>query len=228
MRIFGSSPFFFLLLVLLAVCLYARIPHVKGDDMDQTTIKQIATRIKSLREDMEFSTADMADALGIEETKYLEAEDGSYDFSFTFLYRTAEKLGVDMIDLLTGEGPHLTGYSVMRKGEGLEIKRDEGFKYLHLAPEFKNKLAEPFLVTAPYRESEQDAPIKMQSHAGQEFNYIVSGQMRFAYEGHVEDLGPGDTVLYDSNRDHGMIAVGGGPCTFLAVVLKDPKDDEGV
>jgi mannose-6-phosphate isomerase-like protein (cupin superfamily) len=197
--------------------------------MDQSTIKQIAMRIQSLREDLEFSPADMADAIGIDEAKYLEAENGEYDFSFTFLYRTAEKFGVDMIDLLTGEGPHLTGYSVMRRGEGLEIKRDEGFKYLHLAPEFKNKLCEPFLVTAPYRESEQNAPIKLQSHVGQEFNYIVSGQMRFVYEEHVEDIGPGDTVYYDSTREHGMIAIGGGPCTFLAIVLKDHKDDgEGV
>jgi len=195
--------------------------------MDRLTIEQIATRVKSLREDMGFSPADMASAIGIDEAKYLEAEAGGYDFSFTFLYRTAEKLGVDMIDLLTGEGPHLTGYSVMRRGEGLTIKRDEGFRYLHLAPEFKDKLCEPFLVTAPYRESEQDAPIKMQSHAGQEFNYIVSGQLRFAHGNHTEDLNPGDTVLYDSNIDHGMIAIGGGPCTFLAVVLKDPRETEG-
>jgi len=194
--------------------------------VEQRTIEQIATRVRALREDMEFSPAEMADAIGIDVVKYEQAEAGEYDFSFTFLYRAAEKFGVDMIDLLTGEGPHLTGYSLMRRGEGLEITRDEGFKYLHLAPEFKNKLCEPFMVTAPYRESEQDVPIKMQSHAGQEFNYIVSGRMRFAYEEHIEDLGPGDTVLYNSNRDHGMIAVGGGPCTFLAIVLKDPADND--
>ena len=192
--------------------------------MEQKTIDKIAMRVRSLREDMELSPAEMADAIGIDVEKYEEAEAGKYDFSFTFLYRAAEKFGVDMIDLLTGEGPHLTGYSLMRRGEGLEIARDEGFKYLHLAPAFKNKLAEPFMVTAPYRESEQDAPIKMQSHAGQEFNYIVSGRLRFAYEEHVEDLGPGDTVLYDSTNEHGMIAIGGGPCTFLAIVLKDPHD----
>ena len=197
--------------------------------MDKLTIGQIATRIRSLREDMEFSPAEMASAIGIDPSKYDDAEEGKYDFSFTFLYRAAEKLGVDMIDLLTGEGSHLTGYSCMRKGEGLELQRDEGFKSLHLAPEFKHRLCEPFLVTAPYRESEQDTPIKMQSHAGQELDFIISGQMRFAYENHIEDLDPGDTVLYNSNRNHGMIAVGGGSCTFLAIVLKDPKDySEGV
>ena len=50
---------------------------------------------------------------------------------------------------------------------------------------------------------------------------MISGRLRFAFEDHVEDLGPGDTVYYDSGRGHGMIAIGGEPCTFLAVVLHD-------
>lgn len=44
--------------------------------------------------------------------------------------------------------------------------------------------------------------------------------MRFAYEGHVEELEAGDALLYDSGRGHGMIATGGEPCRFLAIVMK--------
>ena len=54
---------------------------------------------------------------------------------------------------------------------------------------------------------------------------MVSGRLRFAYEGHEEVLEAGDAVFYDSGRGHGMVATGGEPCTFLAVVLKD-RDDE--
>ena len=75
-------------------------------------------------------------------------------------------------------------------------------------------------MTAPYIEAEQDQPIHLSYHEGQEFDYVLSGQLRFAYEDHVEDLGPGDTLLYDSGRGHGMIAIGGAPCTFLALVMK--------
>ena len=135
--------------------------------------------------------------------------------SFTFLYKCAQRLGVDVIELLTGEDPHLSGYSLTRAAEGLSIKRRAGFEYLHKAPHFKNKLAEPFLVTAPYLEEEQDAPIHLSYHKGQELDYIISGRMRFAYEDHIEDL-----LMYDSGRGHGMIATGGEPCTFLAVVMK--------
>ena len=51
---------------------------------------------------------------------------------------------------------HLTGYSLTREGAGLSIKRRAGFEYLHKAPHFRHKLAEPFVVTAPYLEEEQD------------------------------------------------------------------------
>ena len=51
-------------------------------------------------------------------------------------------------------------------------------------------------------------------------SYVISGRLRFAFEDHVEEIGPGDLVMYDSGRGHGMIACGGEPCTFLAIVLK--------
>lgn len=187
-------------------------------------LSEIAQRIRSLRDDCSYSVPDMADALEVSPEDYERAESGEQDLSFTFLYRCADKLGVDMIDLLTGEGPHLTGYALTRSGAGLSIKRREGFEYLHLAATFKNKQCEPFLVTAPYRTEEQTAPIKLSSHAGQEFNYIISGQLKFAHENHEEVLNPGDSVLYDSSKPHGMIATGDSDCVFLAIVLKDNSE----
>lgn len=181
--------------------------------------KEVANRIKSLREDMDFTLQEMACATGRSIEEYAAQESGEEDLSFTFLYKCADKLGVDAIELLTGEAPHLTGYSLVRADDGLSIRRHETFEYLHKAPFFKNKLAEPFLVTAPYDEAEQNAPIHQSFHKGQEFDYIISGHMRFAYEGHVEELGPGDSLLYDSGRAHGMIATGGEPCVFLAIVM---------
>ena len=183
-------------------------------------IADIARRIRALREDSGFSAPEMAAAAGISEADYEKVEAGEQDLSFTVLYRCAEKLGVDIVDLLTGEGPHLTGYSVVRAGGGLSMKRRAGFEYLHLAPNFRDKLAEPFLVTAPFNAAEQDAPIALSVHVGQELDYVISGQLKFAYESHVEVLGPGDTIYYDSGRGHGMIAAGGDECRFLAIVFK--------
>ena len=181
---------------------------------------EIAQRIRALREIMEFSSEEMANAAGVsvEENEILES--GAQDFSFTFLYRCAQKFGVDMIELLTGENPHLTNYTVVRGGKGLPIRRREGFEYYHLASNFRDKLAEPFYVKAPYRAEEQDRPIALSTHKGQEFDFILKGTLSFAHEDHFEELEAGDSVLYDSGKGHGMIAVGGEPCEFLAIILR--------
>jgi transcriptional regulator with XRE-family HTH domain len=189
----------------------------------EPNIAEVANRIHALREDLNLTTQEMAEATGRTVAEYEAMESGTEDLSFTFLFRCAEKFGVDMIELLTGEGPHLTGYSLMRAGQGLSIKRGEGFEYRHLAPTFKDKLAEPFFVTAPYIASEQNAPIHLSRHDGQEFDFVISGHMRFAYESHTEELAPGDALFYDSSRGHGMIATGGEPCAFLAIVLKESE-----
>ena len=168
---------------------------------------------------------EMAEATGRSVAEYAAQEAGEEDLSFTFLYKCAEKFGVDVIELLTGENPHLTGYSLTRAGTGLSIKRRAGFEYLHKAPHFRHKLAEPFVVTAPYLEEQQNVPVHLSRHEGQELDFIISGQMRFAYEDHEEILNPGDVVMYDSGRGHGMVATGGAPCVFLAIVMK-PGDEK--
>ena len=183
-------------------------------------VKEIAARIQALREDLEISIDEMAEATGRTPEEYAAQETGQHDLSFTFLHKCASKFGVDVVELLTGESPHLTGYSLVRAGEGISITRRAGFEYLHKGGHLKNRLCEPFLVTSPYIAEEQDAPIHLSYHEGQEFDYIISGHMRFAYENHIEELGPGDSLLYDSGRGHGMIAIDGEPCTFIAIVMK--------
>jgi len=188
-------------------------------------IKDIANRIRTLREDSDLTMQEMAEATGRSLSEYAAQESGEQDLSFTFLYKCANMLGVDVIELLTGEAPHLKGFSLVRAGDGLSIKRHANFEYLHKAPHLQNKLAEPFLVTIPYEEDLQDKEIHLSYHKGQELDYIVSGHVRFSYEGHTEDLGPGDTVMYDSGRGHGLLAIGGEPCVLLAVVI-EPHDEQ--
>ena len=186
----------------------------------ETRINDIAERIRALRDATGHTQEEVAKATGVSLNEYKALENGESDFTFTFLYGCAEKFGVDIIELLTGEGPNLSGYSLVRAGRGLPMKRREGFEYRHLAYSFKKKRAEPFIVNAPYRASDLKN-VPMSSHEGQEFNYVLKGRMRFVHEGHVEDLGEGDSVFYNSSRRHGMAALDKEGCTFLAIVLKE-------
>lgn len=186
-------------------------------------IQEVTGRIRALREDMGITMQEMADATGRSLVEYAAQESGEQDLSFTFLYKCAERMGVDVVELLTGENPRLSRYSLVRKDEGIHIKRRAGFEYLHKAPYFKGKLAEPFVVTVPWDPALESQPIHLSYHDDQEIEYVISGHMRFAYEDHVEELAPGDLVMFDATRGHGMIAIGGEPLVFLAIVIKDPE-----
>lgn len=194
--------------------------------MMDTRIFEIAERIRGLRSMLEISAEDAAKATGVTPEEFIEYEQGSKDFGFTFLYKCAELFGVDIVELLTGENPKLMFYSVVRKGEGLDMKRRAGFTYEHMAYKFRDKLAETFLVTAPYSEKAQTEPIELSYHKGQEMDYIISGQLRVRFENHEEVLNPGDVAYYDSGRGHGMIACGGQPCTFIAVVIRGDREEK--
>lgn len=185
-----------------------------------TKILEIAQRIKGLREILEIPAEEMAALLEITPEEYLAHENGEQDFSFTFLHKCANRFGVDIIELLTGENPHLSFFTVTKKGHGVSMSRRSGFSYQHMAHNLKGKLCEPFVVTAPYSEEEQTRPIALSTHEGQEFDYILKGKLKVRMENHILELEEGDAIMYDSAHGHGMIATGGEDCVFLAVVIK--------
>lgn len=190
----------------------------------EPNIAEVAERIVAMRELCDISAEEMAEIVGKPVEEYLEYETGTKDFSFTFLYKCAERFGIDMVELLTGDNPHLSGFSLVRKDHGLPMKRRIGFQYQHLAATFKDKLAEPFVVFAPYIEEDQNAPIRTSTHVGNEFDYILEGTLRFSHDGREMELGPGDSVYYDSGKPHGMYATSKSGCKFIAVVMKGAEE----
>ena len=151
----------------------------------KTQLAEVAERIRTMREIMGLSEEEMAQRTGVSVEDYRKYELGESDFSFTFIFKCAERFGIDPTDLIKGVSPTLSTYTVSRRGEGLPITRRHGFKYLNLAPLFKQKTAEPFYVTMPYNEAEQNVAIKLSTHQGQELDIIVKGKMRVQVGSHA-------------------------------------------
>lgn len=183
------------------------------------SLKEVAGRIKDLREAKGYTKEELAKLTGVSVEEYEVLETGETDFSFTFIYKCAKACDVEVADLLEGRSTTLTSFSITRKGEGLKILKQHGVEYNNLAPKFKEKLAEPFLVKFPYLPEEQNAPMKLNSHNGQEFDVIVKGSLKVQVGNHVDVLHEGDSIFYNSLIPHGMIAVSEGGCEFHAVVL---------
>ena len=189
-------------------------------------LMEVAFRIKEMREVCGFSVEEMAEKTDITAEQYCEYEKGTADFPFSFIHKCAKAFGIGKTDLLEGKSSNLSSYTVTRKGEGKITSKEDGIEINNLAPLFKNKLAEPYLAKYEYREDLQNKPIHTITHGGQEFDIVLSGKLKVRVGNHTEVLGEGDSIYYKSSTPHGMIAVDGEDCTFLAVVIsEDEKAD---
>jgi acetyl-CoA synthetase len=184
-----------------------------------TMLMDVATRIRELREIAGFSPEEMAKKTDLSPDTYEKYESGLVDLPFTFIHKCAILFGVELTELLEGSGARLKSYTVTRKGKGRITAREPGIEIKDLAPLFRNKIAEPFWVTYTYSEEQQNQPINLATHAGQEFDIILSGSLKVQIGEHIEILNEGDSIYYNSSTPHGMIAVGGKDCVFCAVVL---------
>ena len=187
---------------------------------------EMAFRIREMRGICGFSEAEMARKTDTTPEEYRIYESGTVDLPFTFIHKCSLAFGIGITDLLEGHSANLSSYTVTRRGEGQQTAKEPGIEISNLAPFFRNKLAEPYYVTYDYDEAQQHMPIHMTTHAGQEFDIILSGQLKVQVGEHTEILGEGDSILYNSSTPHGMIAVGGRPCVFCAVVISGEKADE--
>lgn len=179
-------------------------------------LKEIGTRLEELRDICDISAEDMARQMGMTVEEYRAYEEGQLDYSFSFLYNAANILGVEVVDIMSGDSPKLSTCVVTKKDQGIEVSRNDSYDYAHLAFTFRGKRAEPMIVTT---QPSKKTPV-MHEHEGQEFDYILSGTMKF-YIGDISyELNKGDSIYFDSSKAHSFKAVGDKPLKFLAVVIK--------
>ncbi|MBE7006991.1 MAG: cupin domain-containing protein [Ruminococcaceae bacterium] len=186
----------------------------------------IAQRIRAMREISEYSTKEMAERIEIPESLYLQYERAEIDLPFTFIHKCAQVFDVELTDLLEGNSARLSSYTVTRRDRGLVTASEDGITIQDMASKFRHKLATPYWVTYEYSEQLQHEPIHTTTHAGQEFDLVIKGSMKVRVGDHVEVLHEGDSIFYNSSTPHGMIAVDGADCVFLAMIMASDETDK--
>ena len=182
-------------------------------------IREVAERIRLTRESVGLTPEEMAEKCGVSVYEYLAYEGGAKDFSFSFIYKFANETGVEITDLMEGESPRINSFDITRKGEGLPIARRKGLSYLRLAPKFRNKIGEPFLVTIPYVDEKFRVP-HPHTHEGQELDIVISGQLKVRVGDNVEVLNEGDSIYFNPTYPHGQRCVGDSKARFLTVIAE--------
>jgi transcriptional regulator with XRE-family HTH domain len=183
----------------------------------QEKIKQMAERIKELRQIFDVSATQLAQEFEVDPALYAQYESGAIDIPVSILYKLAHRFNVELTALITGEEPRLHTFALTRSGKGVTVERRKEFKYQSLAYNFIHKQAEPFLVVVdPPAKNE---PVHYNSHPGQEFNFLLEGSMLVDLDGHEVTLNPGDSLYFDSGIKHGMKPLNGKPVRFLAIIF---------
>ena len=187
--------------------------------VDLTKLQEVAIRIREMRDICGFSVAEMAEKTEVSTEEYVAYEAGKLDFPFSFIHKCALAFGIGITDLLEGRSAHLSSYTVTRKGEGQETAKEAGISIMSVAPLFRQKIAEPYRVRYEYDPALQNKPIHLTKHDGQEFDFVLEGKLKVQVGSNIEYLEAGDCIYYNSSTPHGMIAVDGQDCLFMAVVL---------
>ncbi|MFA5535431.1 MAG: XRE family transcriptional regulator [Mariniphaga sp.] len=180
-------------------------------------IHEIANRLCGLREMLNISIEEMAATCHISVDEYLGYESGEKDIPVGALENISKKYNIEMTALLFGDEPKMKSFFLTRSGQGIAMERTRAYKYQALASGFIGRKADPFIVTV--EPVSEDNPVHLNSHNGQEFNFVLEGRLLLSIHAHELILNAGDSLYFDASLPHGMKALDGKPVKFLAIIF---------
>ncbi|GKH45923.1 MULTISPECIES: helix-turn-helix domain-containing protein [Anaerotruncus] len=176
-------------------------------------IKQIAQRIRELREILDVDAADLAKQVNVSVAEYNRYENAESDIPIGVIYAVAAALNVDPTVLLTGDAPRMSDYTIVRQGRGVSVERYKGYKFSSLAFNYIGRQFDPMVVDLEPMEN----PPELVVHGGQEFNYVLKGTVQLVIGSREFLLEAGDSAFFNPMTPHGQRAVGG-PVKFLTII----------
>ncbi len=176
---------------------------------------EIAPRLRGLREACGFSIDEMAALAKVTPRDVTNYESATQEIPVSYLKDVAHACGVDLTALISGNDAHLHGHTIVRKGEGLSVRRRKDYDYWSLASRLSGRAMEPFLVRVPPKEEEN---LTFTTHQGQEFIYMLEGRLEIWLDQKKEVLEPGDSLYFNSTIAHALRGLDGKDALFLDVI----------
>jgi transcriptional regulator with XRE-family HTH domain len=181
----------------------------------------IGGKMRQFRENKGLSVQELAAAAGLSRPLVSQIENEQVSPPISTLLKIANALNTDISFFFQDTGLQEKTV-VVRENERLNSPRRQvqgkaqlGYTYEALAYKKAFKHMEPFLVT--FEAKEPDDVIKF-SHEGEEFHFLLEGQLEFSSEEETIVLNPGDSIYFESDQLHGFRAVGDKPAKALVTV----------
>jgi len=183
---------------------------------------RIGAKITTLRESLQLSQDELAERCDCDVAVIAGLEGGAIAPSLAPLIKVTRALGVRLGTLLdddTHVGPVITRKDTaeeVARLKSLETSSDGGvLDFFSLAEGKTSRHMEPFMIAVNPADTGSHS---LSSHEGEEFVYVLNGEIEIEYGKDLHVLKPGDSIYYDSIVPHQLRAHGDVPARILAVV----------
>ncbi len=180
---------------------------------------EIGMRVKKARESHGMSIFDVYLRTDISVELLSQIEAGKVVPPLGAVVKLAKAFELKMGYFISGEEEK--AYTIVRSDDREVTPRFDsskekrhGYAYEHLAPHKTDRYMEPFLVSLEPSETEEERS----SHDGQEFIFVVQGEMEVRLGEEIHILQPGDSIYYDSTVPH-LVKCHGKETTKILAVL---------
>jgi len=182
----------------------------------------VGERVRAVREKRGLSLRDISQRTDLDEGMLQRIESGDVAPPLGTIIKLAKALEMKMGYLISGEEDR--PFTIVRSQDRRVVSRHDstkgeqyGYEFESLAPHKRDRHMEPFLVTLDPAETEEERS----THDGQEFIFVLQGQMEVRLDEEIHVLDPGDAIYYDSTVPHLVKCHGEQPTKILAVLYAE-------
>lgn len=181
----------------------------------------VGERIKQLRDNQNITIQELSERSGVNQELISKIEEGDVLPSLTPLIKISRTLGVRLGTLLDDriqDEPIIVRKGKTRRVIHFSGREDEtgssNLNFHSLGAGKSDRHMEPFIIDVELHEDD----FKLSSHEGEEFIYVLEGEIEVIYGQDTYTLQAGDSIYYDSIVPHHLHAAGEEKARILAVV----------
>ena len=194
-------------------------------------VSHIGPRLRAQRESLGVSLRELARRVGVSASLISQIERDKVNPSVSTLYALVQELRLTMGDLFAGDGaspldtavpPAAPATPLVTADQRAVITLASGVTWERLTP--SSDPAFEFLHVVYDPGSESCPEDSLVTHGGKEYGYVISGRLGVRIGFDEYDLGPGDSVSFDSSSPHRLWTIGDEPAHAVWVIVGRQSD----
>jgi transcriptional regulator with XRE-family HTH domain len=180
--------------------------------------------VRQFRQDLDMTVAEVAKLAGLSSGMLSKIENGMTSPSLATLRALSRALNVPVTSFFR-KFEEQRDATYVKAGEGLPIERRgtrAGHLYHLLGHSVGHRTSvEPYLITL----TEKSEVFPLFQHSGTEFIYVLEGRVIYRHGSQTYDMGPGDSLFFDSDVPHGPEELVTLPVRMLSLIVRPGDED---